>query len=484
MSAVQVMSLLTREGRDSARIYRWRWGTLCLLAGAFLGMNLDELRRSVSGHVMGPGHEGYESARRCFNAAIDRRPAVIARCVGARDVAAAFEFAQVHGLEVAVRGGGHNPAGHCVCDGGLVIDLSTMRSVEVDPRARVARAGGGATWLDFDTAAQAFGLVTPGGVVGSTGVCGLTLGGGIGHLTAQYGLTCDHLIGAEIVTPDGTIVDAGPDENAELLWGLRGGGGNFGVATRLDFRLHPLQTVVGGVLRYRGPGVRDALRRYRDVVGNSPRNLSCEAELSADESGLPLLTIVPCYSGRSADPEPLRALRSAPGLVDDGLLEHTFLDQQRVAESAYGTNRHYWKGLFVRALPDAAIDAIVERVSTFHRPPCHVLIESLHGAPKEMDPGIGAAGFRRAAFNVSAMAVWQQPEQDGECIAWARGTAQAIEPWSSNSGGYVNYMQADEPIERVRATFGAAAFERLQALKSRFDPNNVLRRNQNIAPQQ
>ena len=166
------------------------------------------------------------------------------------------------------------------------------------------------------------------------------------------------------------------------------------------------------------------------------------------------------------------------------MLEHTFLDQQRVADSAYGTNRHYWKGLFVRALPDAAIDAIVERVSTFHRPPCHVLIESLHGAPKDMDPGIGAAGFRRAAFNVSAMAVWQQPEQDGECIAWARGTAQAIEPWSSNSGGYVNYMQADEPIERVRATFGAAAFERLQALKSRFDPNNVLRRNQNIAPQQ
>src|SRR4029450_6071991 len=190
-----------------------------------------------------------------------------------------------------------------------------MRKVDVDASARVARAGGGATWLDFDTATQRFGLVTPGGGGVLSGGCGLALGGGIGHLTAQYGLTCDHLIGAEIVTPDGTIVEAGPDENAELLWGLRGGGGNFGVATRWAFRRHPLQTVVGGVLRYRGPEVRDALRRYRDVVGNSPRDLSCEAELSADESGLPLLTVVPCYSGRNADPEPLRALRSAPGLV-------------------------------------------------------------------------------------------------------------------------------------------------------------------------
>ena len=339
------------------------------------------------------------------------------------------------------------------------------------------------TWLDFDTATQMFGLVTPGGVVVSTGVCGLALGGGIGHLTAQYGLTCDHLIGAEIVTPDGTIVHAGPDENAELLWGLRGGGGNFGVATRLDFRLHALQKVIGGVLRYRGPAVRDALRRYRDVVEESPRDLSCQVELSANESGVPLLNIVPCYTGRRADPEHLRALRSAPGLVDDGLHEHTLLDQQRVSDSPYGTNRHYWKGLFVRARPDEAIHAMFSRVTAFHRPPCHILIESLHGAPKDSDPAIGVAGFRNAAFNISAMAVWKQQEHDGECIAWARGTAQAIEPWSSNTGGYVNYMQSDEPIERVRATFGAASFERLQALKGRLDPNNVLHRNQNVPPQ-
>ena len=201
---------------------------------------LDELRRSVTGAVIAPEEASYDAARRCFNALVDRRPAVIVRCLGAEDVATAFEFARANALEVAVRGGGHNPAGHCVCDGGLVIDLSLMRGVEVDRDARIARAEGGATWLDFDTATQAFGLVTPGGVVGSTGVAGLTFGGGIGHLTAQHGLTCDNLVSAEVVTPDGTVVRASADEDAELLWGLRGGGGNFGVATRLEFRLHRL----------------------------------------------------------------------------------------------------------------------------------------------------------------------------------------------------------------------------------------------------
>src|SRR6266511_5581203 len=190
--------------------------------------SLDELRRSVAGAVVAPGDAEYDAARRCFNALVDRRPAVIARCVGASDVVAAFDFARAHELEVAVRGGGHNPAGHCVCDGGLVIDLSQMRTVTVEAHPRIARAEGGATWLDFDTATQASGLVTPGGVVGSTGVAGLTFGGGIGHLTAQHGLTCDQLVGADLVTPDGTIVHADADENPDLLWGLRGGGGNFG----------------------------------------------------------------------------------------------------------------------------------------------------------------------------------------------------------------------------------------------------------------
>ena len=444
--------------------------------------SIAELRRSLAGAVVVPEDAGYDAARRCFNALVDRRPAVIARCLGAGDVVAAFDYARAYGLEAAVRGGGHNPAGHCVCDGGLVIDLSLMRTVDVDPDARIARAAGGATWLDFDTAAAAFGLVTPGGVVGSTGVGGLTLGGGIGHLTAQHGLTCDNLVGAEVVTPDGSVVHANAEENAELLWALRGGGGNFGVATRLDFRLHPLERVVGGMLVFQGAGVRDAFRRFRDVVAGSPRDLSCQAVLWADESLTPAIVVIPCYTGSNGDPEVLRALRFAPGLVDDGVSSRTFVDQQLVIDSAYGENRHYWKGHFVRELPDELIDTLLERVVALGLPPGGILIESLHGAPKDADGSTGAVGFRSAAFNVSAVAIWQDSGLDDRYVEWARETAAAIEPWSFSGGGYVNYMQADEPIERVRAAFGAESFERLQALKARYDPGNVLHRNQNVPP--
>jgi FAD/FMN-containing dehydrogenase len=429
-----------------------------------------------------PEDPGYDAARLCFNALVDRRPAVIAQCVGAADVATAFDFARTRGLEVAVRGGGHNPAGHCALDGGLVIDLSRMRAVAVDADTRIARAQGGSTWLDFDAATQAHALVTPGGVVGSTGVCGLTLGGGIGHLTAQHGLTCDNLVGAELVTPDGMIVRASADENAELLWGLRGGGGNFGVATWLEYRLWPLDRVVGGMLVFRGDGVRDALRRFRDLVAAAPGDLSCQGVIDLDESLTPMLVVLPCYTGSSSDPDELHGLRSGAGLVDDGLRAQSFLDQQRLLDSAYGTNRHYWKGHFVRELPDELIDELLARMVALGRPPGGILIESLHGAPHGRGQPDGALGFRRAAFNVSATATWQDPVLDEEQIAWARGTAATIEPWSFSGGGYVNYMQADEPIERVRAVFGDEAFERLRALKRRYDPANVLRRNQNVPP--
>jgi FAD/FMN-containing dehydrogenase len=443
--------------------------------------SLTELRRSLAGCVLAPGDTDYDAARRSFNALVDRRPAVIVRCVEAGDVATAFEYARANELDVAVRGGGHNPAGHCVCEGGLVIDLSLMRAVEVDGDTNLARANGGATWLDFDSATQAFGLVTPGGVVGSTGVAGLTLGGGIGHLTAQHGLTCDSLVGAELVTPDGSVVHASADENADLLWALRGGGGNFGVATRLEFRLYPLERVVGGQLVFSGSRVREALRRFRDVVSGSPRDLSCQVGLVADESLAPMLVIVPCFTGSSADPDELRELRSLPGLIDDGVRSHTFMDQQRVIDSPYGENRHYWKGHFVRELPDELIDELLRRLVALGRPPGGILIESLHGAPKDTDGDTAVVGFRRAAFNISAMATWQDARLDEQYIEWARDTASALEPWSV-SGGYINYMQADEPLERVRAAFGEEAFERLRALKGRYDPSNVLHRNQNIPP--
>jgi FAD/FMN-containing dehydrogenase len=449
--------------------------------GAAIEESLAELRSSLAGTAVGPGDPEYDAARICFNALVDRRPAVVLRCLGPADVATAFDYARAGGFEVAVRGGGHNPAGHCLLDDGVVIDLSQLRRVEVEGDARIARAGGGSTWLDFDAATQVFGLVVPGGVVGSTGVCGLTLGGGIGHLTAQLGLTCDHLVGAELVTPAGAVVEASADEEGELLWGLRGGGGNFGVATRLDFRLDPLEGVVGGTLVFAGPGVRDALHRFRDVVGRSPRDLSCQAVLTVGESLVPTLVVAPCYTGPLADPDDLRALRSGPGLVEDTVHAHSFLDQQRVFDSPYGENRHYWKGHFVRELPDELIDELLDAIIALGRVPGGVLIESLHGAPKGADVPSRPIAFREAAFNISAQAIWQDAALDDEYIAWARETAKAIEPWSLGAG-YVNYMQADEPIERVRAAFGAEKFERLQALKRRYDPANVLRRNQNIPP--
>src|SRR5205814_2093715 len=237
---------------------------------------VEELRDSLTGDVLVEGDREYERARLCFNLLIDRRPAVIARCVDVDDVASALAFGQANGLDIAVRGGGHNPAGHCAVDDGIVIDLSRMRDVHVDAEKEIAISEGGATWLDFDAATQAHGLVTPGGVVGSTGVAGLTLGGGIGHLTAQYGLTCDNLIAAELVTATGARIRASDSENPELLWGLRGGGGNFGIATRLEFRLHPLERVVGGRFDYAGEGVREALRTFRALDADAGNDLSCQ----------------------------------------------------------------------------------------------------------------------------------------------------------------------------------------------------------------
>src|SRR4051812_46081599 len=442
---------------------------------------VEELGDTLTGDVLVEGDREYDRARLCFNLLIVRKPAAIARCIDADDVAAALAFGQENDLEIAVRGGGHNPAGHCSVDDGLIIDLSRMRDVEVDTEARIARSGGGATWLDFDAAVQQHGLATPGGVVGSTGVTGLTLGGGIGHLTAQFGLTCDGLAGVELVTPAGETVRASEEDDAELLWGLRGGGGNFDVVTQLELRLHPVETVVGGRLEHEGDGVGEALGRFRDLATDGPRDMSIQSQLVPDADGRPKLVTVPCYTGDGDASEALAGLRSVPGLVNDGVRRHGFLDQQRVFDPGYGVDRNYWKGHFVRELPDELIEILVGAMTSMGRPPGGILVESLHGAPKDVDPSTAALGYRDAAFNISVMASWEDPALDDDHIAWAREPAAAIDPWSV-SGGYANYMQADEPIERVRAAFGADNFTRLQALKSRFDPDNVLRGNQNLPP--
>jgi FAD/FMN-containing dehydrogenase len=287
------------------------------------------------------------------------------------------------------------------------------------------------------------------------------------------------MIAATLVTPSGEVVRTDDEGHDDLLWALRGGGGNLGVATELEFRLYPLGRVVGGRLEYAGV-VADVLRRYRDAVAAAGRELSIQAQLSTDADVTPTLTVAPCYTG-DGDPDALHELRSAPGLIDDGVRLHGFLDQQRVFDPGYGVDRNYWKGHLVSELPDELISILVKAMSALDRPPGAILIESLHGAPNDTDPDTAALGYRDAAFNISVMASWTDPTKDDEHIAWARGTAAAIEPWSV-SGGYANYMQADEPLERIRAAFGPASFDRLRALKSRYDPDNILHRNQNIPP--
>ena len=434
-----------------------------------------------SGELLVDGDAGYDAARTTFNALVDRRPVAIARCSSTADVVAALAVAREQGLPVAVRGGGHNVAGHAVGDASLVIELYGLDGVDVDPDARTARAGGGAIWRTFDAATQAHGLAAPGGTFSTTGVAGLTLGGGIGFLIGRHGLTCDNLAGAELVTVDGSVLAVDEEQNADLFWAIRGGGGNFGVVTRLDYRLHPVQEIVGGVLVWPFAAAGEALRRFRDVAVAAPDDFSTQAVVGHSAStGECICAVVVCSSGPDEEPEPLRRLRSVPGLVLDEVRRRPYLELQQMFDMPFGL-RHHWKGHFVGELPDDLVDGLAAAIDPAV-PRGSILIEAIHGAARAVPADATAVGFRDAAFNVSALGIWNDPELDETGVAWARATAALAAPYSVQGGGYLNYMQADEPLERVRAAFGAERFERLRELKRRYDPDNVLRFNQNIPP--
>jgi FAD/FMN-containing dehydrogenase len=437
--------------------------------------------RGFSGELLTGEHPHYDAARTTFNALVDRRPVAIARCRSTADVVVALAIAAEHGLPVAIRGGGHNVAGHAVCDGGLVLELSGMDEVEVDPVARIARAGGGATWRAFDAATQVHGLAAPGGTFGTTGVGGLTLGGGIGFLIGRHGLSCDNLIGAEVVTMDGSVVEASEAEHAELFWALRGGGGNFGVVTRLDFRLHEVDEVVGGVLVWPIAAASEPLRVFRDVALAAPDDFSTQAVLGhSTATGACILGVVVCSTGPEEEPELLRRLRSVAGLQADEVRRRPYLELQSMFDMPFGL-RHYWKGHFVRELPDPLLNEL-DRAIDPRLPRGAILIEAIHGAARRVPADATAVGFREAAFNVSALGIWESPADDEEQIDWARSTAATAAPYSLQGGGYLNYMQADEPVERVRAAYGTETFERLRAVKRQYDPANTLRFNQNVPP--
>jgi FAD/FMN-containing dehydrogenase len=443
-----------------------------------------DLQASLRGQVIDPAHPDFDLARGIFNGAITRRPALIVRPLDAADVVTAIEFARAAELPLAVRGGGHNVAGHAVCEGGLMLDLRLLRGVDVDETSRVAEAGGGATWNDFDPACQRHGLATPGGTFGTTGIAGLTLGGGIGHLNGRFGLTLDNLLKAEVVTADGRVLLAGEDEHPDLFWALRGGGGNFGVVTRFFYRLHELGSLTAGLLVYDFANARDVIRRFREVVEDTPDELTLFLIVGRNRvSGDRMVVVSACWTGDSEDARGrLESLRSSPGLLLDGVRPTSYLQLQAVfGEIPFGL-RHYWKGHFVKAMPDELIEFVVEH---FARRPSQlggVLIEPLQGHAKRVPEDATAFANRHAAFNVSGMSTWESADDDNEQVAWARGFADGVGPYSSRGGGYLNYMGADEPLERVQAAFGAEKFARLRELKRKFDPDNVFRQNQNIPP--
>ena len=440
---------------------------------------IERLQRALRGPVLAPDDPGYDVARTTFNALTDRRPAVIACCAGTDDVAAAVDFARREGLPVAIRGGGHSVAGHSVCEGGLVINLRLMHRVRVNPESRRLWAGGGATWRDVDAPCAAHRLAMPGGTYDTTGVAGLTLGGGIGHLMGMHGLTLDNLVSAEVVLADGSVVTASEVADSDLLWALRGGGGNFGVVTEFEFVLHPLPAAWGGVISFAQPHLGDAVRMFRDVMASAPDELVLMVFLSEAAAHVTV-----CFAGdAAAGEEAVRPLREQLPVLRDGLGLTSYLQIQVMqGDTPFGL-RHYWKSHFVRALPDDLIDEIVEHYLAHPEDGEDVvLIEQMHGAALRVSADATAFSRRDASFNVSALGRWDDATRDDEHIAWARRTAAALESHSTSGGGYLNYGAPDEPIERVRAAYGDTNFERLRQLKQRYDPHNLFRFNHNIPP--
>jgi FAD/FMN-containing dehydrogenase len=453
---------------------------------------IERLRGSVTGRVILPGDDDFDDARATFNATTDRRPTVIVRPVSTADVVAAARWAAALDLPISVRGGGHSVAGHAIGDDALCVDLREMRQVRVDPAARRAVVQGGALWEDVDRATMPHDLATTGGTFWDTGVGGLTLSGGLGYLMGTAGLTCDNLMRATVVTATGDIVEAGPSGDRELLWALRGGGGNFGVVTEFEFQLHPIGPWQAGrfvVHLDQGVDALEALGRFaRDapdevvifVLGPSVETaplIGAPSEGPADFIAFQLI-----FQGtHEAAEAALAAVAAIPG-VHGGFEAQTYEQIQVGGGTLPFGLRHYWKGHFVRDLDRAAAEAIVTGIRSRPGDPSFVLLEAITGRSRHEPEGGAAFGQRAARWNVSALAIWEDIAKDDEHIAWARGTAEAIAPSSYSGAGYGNYASADETAERVRAGFGPERFARLQAVKRRYDPTNRFRFNLNVPP--
>jgi FAD/FMN-containing dehydrogenase len=445
------------------------------------------------GQVLAPGDDAYDDARQIWNGAIDRRPALIARCTSAADVGAAVRFARERDLRIAVRGGGHGVAGHAVCDDGLVIDMSQMRGIAVDAAARTARAEAGVLWGEMDAATQAHGLATVGGIVTHTGIAGLTLGGGIGWLMRKHGTTVDNLLSAEVVTASGEVVTAGEDERPDLLWGLRGGGGNFGVVTSFEYALHPVgPQVLAGPIYHTLDDAPAVLRHYRDFIAEAPDELTTIVRLGCAPAlpfipehlhGQPVVSIASCWAGDvDAGETALEPLRRFGTPVADALAPRPYAELQQMFDPSVPHGWHYyWKSWEVPPLADGAIDALVEQAARITSPRSYMIMFQLGGAVARVPEAATAFGQRHAGHDVNINAVWLPDDPDPERhVEWTRAASAALEPFSGG-GTYVNFL-GDEPQNRVRAAYGEEKYARLVELKRAYDPDNVFRLNQNIEP--
>jgi len=445
---------------------------------------LKALVATFSGALLRPGDGGYEEARRIHNGLIDKRPALIARCLGTSDIIGAVGFARESGLEVSVRGGGHNIGGRAVTNGGVMIDLALMKGVHVDPTARTVRAQGGVTWREFNSETAVHGLATTGGVISTTGIAGLTLGGGLGWLMGSHGLSVDNLLSVELVTAAGEVINASAAHHPDLFWALRGGGGNFGVAASFEYRLHPLREVYGGLIAYPLPAAKEALRFYSKFTASVPDELSVFAGLvhAPDGSGVPLVAFVICHAGPAkraeADLRPLLAFGS-PIMTQVGPMPYPAINM--MLDAAYPRGAlNYWKASFLRALDGAAIDTMVDRFATCPSPMSSIVIEHFHGAVTRVGVSDTAVPYRDTGFNLVLTSVWTDPTTTDANIAWTRATYDALTPHFA-ARRYVNYLGDDEAGDAVHAAYGPN-YARLAQVKRKYDPNNLFRLNQNITP--
>jgi FAD/FMN-containing dehydrogenase len=443
---------------------------------------VEEFKTGLRGRVLRPGDETYDGARRLWNGMFDRWPAAIVRCAGTADVVRAVNFAQRQRLPLAVRGGGHSFPGHSVCDGGLVIDLSPMNGIRVDPVARTARAEAGVKWLDFDHATQAFGLATTGGTASDTGIAGLTLGGGLGWLSSKHGLTVDNLISAGVVLADGRFVTASATEHADLFWGLRGGGGNFGVVTSFEYQLHSVgPMVLGGMVTHPLAKAKEVLRFYREFNKAAPDELTTYAAFLTPPGGETVVALVCCYSGPvDKGEEVVRPLKVFEAPAQDKVGPIPYIELQQMLDEGLPTGAHYYvKGHFLADLTDAAIDVFAEHVATKPSPLSAVLVQTVRGVAGRVPPDAMAFAHRRLPYAPVIVAQWLEAVDAEKNIAWARDFGRALQGFAAG-GVYVNDLGHDD-TDRVGAAYGAN-YERLAVLKKKYDPDNLFRLNPNIKP--